>query len=29
MVKSTGLSKDDVVAALAPVVISIQDIREV
>jgi acetoin utilization protein AcuB len=29
MVKSTGLSKEDVVAALTPVVISIQDVREV
>jgi acetoin utilization protein AcuB len=29
MVKATGLSKDEVVAALTPVVISIQDIREV
>jgi acetoin utilization protein AcuB len=29
MVKATGMSKDDVVGALTPVVISIQDVREV
>jgi hypothetical protein len=29
MVKATGLSRDDIVAALTPVVLAVQDVREV